>query len=57
MRGLVGATLASLAVAGIYPGDHWDYSTDLSSSNFESFVKTNVDEGKTVFVRYIASEG
>jgi hypothetical protein len=62
MRGLVGATLASLAVAGvrgagIYPDDHWDYSTELSSSNFESFVKTNVDAGKTVFVRYIASEG
>jgi hypothetical protein len=58
MRGLAGATLASLAVAAaIYPDDHWDYATELTSSNFESFVKTNVDEGKTVLVRFIASEG
>jgi hypothetical protein len=58
MRGVAGATLASLAVAAaIYPKDHWDYSTELGKDNFEEFVKTNVDTGKTVFVRFIASEG
>jgi hypothetical protein len=58
MRGLAGATLASFAVAAaIYPDDHWDYSSELGKDHFEEFVKTNVDGGKTVFVRYIASEG
>ena len=53
MRGLA----ASLAVAAaIYPSDHWDYSTELGSDNFETFVKTNVDAGKAVFVRFIAYE-
>jgi hypothetical protein len=57
MRGLAGATLASLAVAAIYPDDHWGYSTELGPDNFETFVKDKVDAGKTVFVRFIASEG
>lgn len=46
-----------LASAGIYPDGHWDHSTELSTSNADDFVKTNVDAGKTVFVRWIASEG
>jgi hypothetical protein len=57
MRGLAGVTLASLAVAAIYPDDHWGYSTELGPDNFETFVKDKVDAGKTVFVRFIASEG
>jgi len=50
--------LAILALsAGIYPTDHWKYSTKLTKAKFEPFIKENVDAGKTVFVRWIASEG
>jgi len=48
---------ASVAQAGIYPDGHWDTATKLTASNADDFVKTNVDAGKTVFVRWIASEG
>jgi len=44
-------------VLAIYPDDHWKYSTKLDSSSIDNFVKTNVDSGKTAFVRFIASEG
>lgn len=51
------AAVAAMATAGIYPDGHWDHSTELSTGNADSFVKENVDDGKTVFVRWIASEG
>jgi hypothetical protein len=51
------AGLVAVAAAGIYPDDHWTYSTELTTSNADDFIKTNVDAGKTVFVRWIASEG
>jgi len=58
LRKLVGVlATASLAQAGIYPDGHFDKCTELSSDNADEFVKTNVDAGKTVFVRWIASEG
>lgn len=47
---------AAIAHAGIYPDGHWDYSTELSTDNAESFVKENVDAGRTVFIRWIPSE-
>jgi len=53
---LIGSILAGAANA-IYPEDHWTYSTELTADNVDEFVKTNVDAGKTVFVRWIASEG
>jgi len=53
---LFGSILASTASA-IYPADHWTYSTELTTGNVDEFVKSNVDAGKTVFVRWIASEG
>ena len=43
--------------SGIYPDGHWDKATKLTPDNADEFVKTNVDAGKTVFVRWIASEG
>jgi len=46
-----------MAQAGIYPDGHWDAVTKLTTENADSFVKENVDAGKTVFVRWIASEG
>jgi len=49
--------LSAAVAAGIYPDGHWDYSTELNTDNVDSFVKENVDAGKTVFIRWIASEG
>jgi len=49
--------LGTLVSAGIYPDNHWDHATELSTENADSFVKENVDAGKTVFIRWIASEG
>jgi hypothetical protein len=46
-----------LLVAGIYPPGHWDHSKQLTKSNFDAYVKDNIDAGKTLFVRWIASEG
>ena len=54
---LAAATFAVLAAAGIYPADHWSYSTRLTEGSFDEHVKTQVDAGKTLFVRWIASEG
>jgi len=48
---------ASVARAGIYPDGHWETATKLTTSNADDFVKTSVDAGKTVIVRWIASEG
>jgi len=49
--------LVAGAHAGIYPDDHWDYSTKLTVDSFDAHVKEQVDAGKTLFVRWIASEG
>jgi len=55
---LVGVLVtATLAQAGIYPDNHWDHATELTSDTADEFVKTNVDAGKTVMIRWIASEG
>jgi len=55
---LVASVVVGLAQAGIYPDDHWNYATQLNTDDeFDSLVKTSIDEGKTLFVRWIASEG
>lgn len=33
------------------------HAVTLTTENFDSVVKANVDAGKTMFVRWIASEG
>jgi len=53
---LFAAPEAVLAV-GIYPDDHWTYSTKLTTSNYADTIQSEIDSGKTVFVRFIASEG
>jgi hypothetical protein len=50
------AVFATLALA-IYPEGHFEKVTKCTTANFDEFVKTGVDAGKTVFVRWIASEG
>ena len=51
------ATLLTAALLAIYPDEHWDYSTKLTKDNIDSTIKECVDGGKTLFVRFIASEG
>jgi len=53
----VAAAAVATASAGIYPDDHWQYSTQLTADNFDSTVQEAIDAGKTLFVRWIASEG
>ena len=49
--------LTATVLAGIYPPGHFDTSTKLTEKNFDAHVKEQVDAGKTLFVRWIASEG
>ena len=46
---------AVLLSTAIYPSGHWEHATKLTASTFEPFVKKQVDEGNTLFVRWIAS--
>jgi hypothetical protein len=58
---LAAAVVALLAgtaqVQAIYPDDHWSYSAQLTEENFESTIQKEIDAGKTMFVRWIASSG
>jgi hypothetical protein len=54
---LVGMLATASVQAGIYPDGHWETSTKLTTANADEFVKSNVDAGKTVLIRWIASEG
>jgi len=49
--------LITLVIGGIYPESHFDVSTKLTVQNFDETVKDRVDQNKTFFVRWIASEG
>lgn len=52
------AILMMLGLAqAIYPSDHFDYSTKLTVGTFDDQVKSAVDSGKTLMVRWIASAG
>lgn len=57
LRALTIGALASFAGASIYPDDHWTKSFKMTQANFQEKVKTEVDAGKTLFIRFIASEG
>ena len=57
MSRVAGLLLTVGTVAAIYPSDHWSYSKQLTTSNFDEYVKSQVDAGKTLFVRWIASQG
>lgn len=46
-----------MAAAGIYPDGHFDKVTKLTNDNFDSTVADAVASDKTLFVRWIASEG
>jgi hypothetical protein len=55
--GLGLGAFSQVVKAGIYPSDHFEYSAKLSQENFNSEITAAVDGGKTMFVRFIASEG
>ena len=56
LLGLVALSGVSAAL-GIYPDAHFDHVTKLTTANFDSVVKAEVDAGRTFFVRWIASAG
>jgi hypothetical protein len=51
------ALLAVVSALAIYPDGHFDKVTKCTTANFEKFVEEQVDAGKTLFVRWIASAG
>jgi len=53
----VATLLTTALLAGIYPEGHFERVIKLTTSNFESTVTAAVDSGKSLFVRWIASEG
>jgi hypothetical protein len=63
LGGRASATMALVALtatllAGIYPDGHFDHVTKVTDETmFNALVKEQVDAGKTLFVRWIASEG
>lgn len=53
---LLSAVLAAVnADDVIYPDDHWNYSTRLTEENFESTLTAEIEAGRTMMVRWIAS--
>jgi hypothetical protein len=56
---ILGVLLAvtTTTVKAIYPDDHWSYSKQLTEANFETTIQSEIDAGKTMFVRWIASPG
>lgn len=54
---VVMALLVGSAMGGIYPDGHFDVSTKLTLDNYEGVIQNAIDAGKTLMVRFIASEG
>jgi len=57
MSALLVLSAVALVHGGIHPDGHWDRCSELTPDSADNFVKENVDAGKTVFIRWIASEG
>jgi hypothetical protein len=53
----IALTSALLVTAGIYPESHFDYATKMTAANKDSVIADAINAGKTLFVRFIASEG
>jgi len=51
------AIVVSAVSGSIYPDDHWSFSTKLTESNYAEAIQSEIDKDKTIFVRFIASEG
>jgi len=44
-------------IHAIYPEDHWNYSKKLTADTFDDIVEEEINAGRTLFVRWIASPG
>lgn len=51
------ASSVVVPAVALYPDDHWSFSTKLTTTNYAETIQSEIDLGKTVFVRFIASEG
>ena len=38
-----------------FADDHWDFSKKLTVDNYKEFIQSEIDAGRTLFVRWIAS--
>jgi len=47
----------ALGLGVTYLDGHWDRVTRLTTSNVESTIESAISDGRTLFVRIIASEG
>ena len=51
-------TALGASVGGFYPENHFEYVTEIQSEeHLNLFVQSQLDQKKSVFVRWIASEG
>jgi len=57
LRFVISVISLTVVAAGIYSDDHWTFSTKLTTDNYAETIQNQIDMGKTVFVRFIASEG
>jgi len=57
LSSILALSLALYANAGIYPEGHFDISHRLTVDTFDDTIQSEIDAGKTIFVRWIASEG
>ena len=48
---------SSVSFSQLLPDDHWSYAVKLTADTFESKIQNEIDAGKTMFVRWIASPG
>jgi len=51
---MMGAVATAMA---IYPDDHFDFSHKLTVDNYKQHIQSEIDAGRTLFVRWIASSG
>ena len=51
------AAVLTAALLATYPDGHFDTVTRLTKSNIDTTISSSIDAGKTLFVRFIASEG
>lgn len=54
---LAGLLAVLQVVQAIYPDDHWQFAKALTVDNFDTELQSAIDAGKTMMVRWIASEG
>jgi len=55
--GMAALIFTTALLASIYPDGHFDYVAKLDKSNVDATITESIDAGKTLFVRFIASEG